>query len=136
MLIYLASPYTDKRITVENQRAKVVTIVAGNLIKLGYHIFCPIAHCHEMNRLCGLGGKFEYWREFDEKMISACGELWIVTIEGWFNSVGITAEIQMAERRSMTTRYVYPTTLDITREPMNDPVPLRTVLDYWKRKAA
>lgn len=135
MLIYLASPYTSPNRNVEDRRAKAVTVVAGQLVKLNYHIFCPIAHCHKMNRYCGLGGKFEYWQEFDEKMISVCGEFWIVTLEGWVQSAGIEAETKMAADRGMILRFVDPVYLDITREP-HESVPLAQVLDHWKKVLA
>jgi len=117
MLKYLAVPYSHQSRRVENARAKQAAILAGKLIKEGNHIICPVVMCHPMNRLVGLGGKFEYWREFDELMLSVCFELWVAQFDGWKDSVGITAEIRMAERRGMTIRYVNPTTLALAREP-------------------
>jgi hypothetical protein len=132
MLIYLASPYTHPNKNIEDRRAKAITIIAGKLICNGHHIFCPVAHCHKMNRYCNLGGKFEYWREFDEKMISVCNELWIATLQDWDKSVGIKAEVEMTTARSMPLRYVDPITLEITREPALS-YPVTTVLDHWSK---
>lgn len=114
MLIYLASPYTHPDREVEDLRARLVTIVAGELIKKGMHLFCPVAHCHFMNRLCQLGGDFDYWREYDEMMLSFCDELWIATLDGWRKSKGVTYEREYARDQGMPIRYINPVTLDVS----------------------
>lgn len=113
MLKYLASPYTHRSKKHEDWRARKVTIAAGELIKRGHLIFCPIAHAHTMNRLCGLGGKFEFWQEFDERILSICDELWILPLPGWQESVGVAAETKIAQRMNLAIRFVHPVTYDI-----------------------
>lgn len=119
MLRYLATPYTHKSRRVENERARLAAILAGQLVKKGYHIICPVVMCHPMNRLVGLEGKFDYWREFDTKVITVCSEFWIGCIPGWRDSNGIADETTIAARLNMTPHYVNPLTLEIAREPFD-----------------
>lgn len=115
-LIYLASPYTHKEKRVEEQRFSQICWVAGMLIERGHHIFCPIAMAHSIKMRCGLTGKFDYWEEFDKRMIDACDELWVVMIKGWLTSVGVAAEIEYAHKLGYVIRYVDPDTLEIDSE--------------------
>lgn len=98
MLIYLASPYTHPDKNVEDDRFEAVVAVAGRLISHGYHIFSPIAMCHPIARKCKLETKFDYWQEFDRKMLGVCDQLWILTLREWQLSVGIAAEISTMRR--------------------------------------
>lgn len=134
MLRYLASPYTHPNRNVEDRRAKAITYIAGQLVKAGEFIFCPIAHAHAMNRLCGIGGAFEYWRKYDEMMISVCNELLVCTMQDWTKSTGVTGEIAFTREQGKMIRYLHPIHLDITREPDVE-VPLASILDYWKTRA-
>ena len=95
MLIYLASPYTHPDRAVEDDRFDQVVHIAGRLIEQGFHIFCPIAMCHPIARMARLDTKFDYWREFDQKCLNACGELWVTQLSGWQVSAGIHAEIEI-----------------------------------------
>lgn len=94
MLIYLASPYTHSDPTVEDQRFEQICQIAGDLILKGYHIFCPIAAAHTISRAKNITGRWEFWQEFDRKMLDACDELWVVDMPGWQESVGINGEIR------------------------------------------
>jgi len=69
-------------------------------------VFSPIACTHPIAMACGLPTGWEYWREFDEKMISVCDELHVVMIPGWSDSRGVTAEIEIAERLGVKVRWV------------------------------
>lgn len=135
MLTYLASPYTHRSRRVENMRAKAVTYVAAKLVCQGYHIFSPIVHNHQMNRLCNLGGKFEYWEEFDKLMLGLCSGFWIVMLPDWDASVGINAETLEWRRRGERERYIHPITLEITREPERHLPSLNEILHHWKANA-
>lgn len=106
MLIYLASPYSHPDEAVRQQRFETVCFVAANLMREGKHIFSPIAHTHPIALNGDLPKGFDFWEEFDRKMIAACGELWVVMMDGWEQSKGVQAEIKIAAEMGIPVKYV------------------------------
>lgn len=95
-LIYLATPYSDDDPKVEKERFLAVNLAAGYLIKAGRHVFSPISHFHPIKEVMGLSGGWEYWKEYDEQMISCCSEVIVLMLDGWDESVGVEAEMKIA----------------------------------------
>lgn len=65
----------------------------------GYHIFSPIAHNYVIAKAVGLDMGWAKWGEYDTKFLTACGQLWIGTLEGWRESVGVNHEIEIMQRQ-------------------------------------
>jgi Domain of unknown function (DUF1937) len=105
-LIYLASPYSHPDESVRYTRFYQVCEKAGSLIKQGYHVFCPIAHSHNIAVQADLPRGFDYWGEFDRRMIAACDELWVYRLDGWDKSVGVLAEIEIAHQLGKPVVYM------------------------------
>lgn len=108
MIIYLASPYTDPDPLVMETRHQLVCELAGRLMCQGHHIFSPIAHCHIIARTCQLPTDYTFWEEYDRKLLSVCGELWVMVIPGWMRSKGVAAEIAIARELNLPIRYIGP----------------------------
>lgn len=106
MLIYLASPYSHPEAEVRQQRFETVCHVAAKLMAEGKHVFSPIAHTHPIALKGDLPLGFDYWEEFDRKMIAACGELWVVRMDGWETSKGVKAEVGIAGELGIPVKYV------------------------------
>lgn len=96
VLIYLASPYSHPDADVRQHRFERACQVAGGLMREGHHIFSPIAHTHSIAVQCDLPLGFDFWRQYDEEMIAACGELWVLMLPMWSQSKGVSAEIALA----------------------------------------
>lgn len=108
-LIYLASPYTHNATAkpdVIEQRFDDVCKVASILFHQGYLVFSPIAHTHPIKMRGGLPGGWEFYAEYDKRMMDACDELWVLTIPGYRESVGIKEEIQYATETEKPVRFV------------------------------
>lgn len=124
-LIYLGTPYTHADPLVREQRFKAVSRAAGWLmLKAGVHVYSPISMTHqmwlEMQDMPNTGFEWEFWANFDEFMVQKCEEFWILTIPGWEQSVGVTAETQIAKRLGLPIKYVTllpDGTYSITDEP-------------------
>lgn len=114
MLIYLASPYTHSDPATRRLRAERAAEVACQLINKGHHVISPIAFFHFVATCGSLPTVFEYWLELNRKILSICGELWIIQMEGWIASMGIAAEIRIAKELNIPIRYVDPRTLEIS----------------------
>lgn len=106
MLIYLASPYSHSDPEIRRQRFETVCFAAANFMRDGHHIFSPIAHTHPIALHGELPKGWEFWQEYDRKIIAVCGELWVLRMDGWDKSVGVQAEIKIAEELGIPVKYV------------------------------
>ena len=109
MLIYLASPYSHESPFVMLERFDTICCVAAKLMAEGVHLFCPIAHTHPIAVKGKLPTHFAFWEAYDRKVLKACQELWVCTMDGWRESKGVTAEIAIANEYGLPIKYVEPT---------------------------
>jgi len=105
-LIYLASPYSHLDPAIREARFRAVCHVASKLMAEGMFVFSPIAHTHCIAQQGDLPTGWEYWREFDTRMIMACDELWVLMLPGWRESAGLTAERQIASQLQKRIRFM------------------------------
>ena len=109
-LIYLASPYSHPDEVERQLRFRLVCRKAAKLIQEGRLVFSPIAHSHPIAVIGDLDGgfslDFELWREFDQRMLAACDMVWVYCIDGWKESKGIAAEIEIAKRLGKEIHYI------------------------------
>ena len=111
-LIYFASPYSSKnpasdvKLFEENYRYERVMSIAAYHMRLGVHVFSPIVHCHPMACKFGLPKDWEYWQTYLKLMLARCDELWVVMLDGWKESVGVQAEIDLAVELGIGIKYV------------------------------
>jgi hypothetical protein len=121
-LVYLASPYSHPDPRVREGRFQSVCQAAAHLMKEGIHVFSPIAHTHPISLAGKLPGDWEYWRAYDEVVLSACGALVVLKLDKWEESKGIQGEVGIAERLLLPTHYVdpYPECLDLLARVVKD----------------
>lgn len=125
-LIYLASPYSPignysaaESERIKNERFKEISHIAAMLTLQGHHILAPISMNHpwvenltDENKTF-LKSDWLFWQEFDIALIEKCDELWVATMEGWKDSVGVNAEINIAKSLNLPIRYVNPKTYKV-----------------------
>ena len=112
-LIYLACPYSDKSPKVEHDRFIAATICAANRMERKELIFSPITHSHPIRRYAGLEGDFEFWKDFCVATLTACQVMYVLTLPGYKESVGVQAELNIAYNLGMPIHYLDPETFDI-----------------------
>jgi hypothetical protein len=105
-MIYLASPYSHPDPDVMEGRFKCVCVLAADLMRRGERIFSPIAHTHPIAVAGELPRGWDFWRQYDEDMIRAADEVWVYTMDGWRESKGVQAEIEIAKAMGKPVRYV------------------------------
>lgn len=110
-LVYLASPYSHKDEAVRQQRFEVACRISGFLLEIGIFAFSPIAHSHPIAQICNLPGNFEFYEKFDERVLTACDELWVLQMDGWKESKGVDAEISIARKLNKPVVYIGEKTL-------------------------
>jgi len=95
-MIYLASPYTHPRPTMQEQRYLLVCKYAARLAREGKYVFSPIAHWHPISVREGLPGTWEYWSDYNRELLSRCDALYVLRIDGWKESTGVKGEMVFA----------------------------------------
>lgn len=115
--IYLASPYSHKEKVIMTQREREITVIAGKLFaqKRATAIFCPITQSAPITRVTKtLLGCWQTWQVNDLAFIDSCTELWIATMPGWLESVGVQAELEYAKQLGKPIKLLDPDTLELT----------------------
>ena len=95
-LVYLASPYSDGDAKVRQDRADVVSKVAGLLLHKGYIVFSPISHSHPIALVCKMPTDWKFWETFCKAYLSVAHKLFVLTVPGWEQSVGVRKEMEIA----------------------------------------
>lgn len=107
-LIYLASPYTHPDPAMLYLRYSAAMAARASLINQGHLVYSPIVENHEIQKRYKLPGEFAYWQRYNEAMIKACHSFAVLQLEGWKESVGVTAELEIARRLEKPIYYIDP----------------------------
>ncbi len=107
-MIYLAVPYTHHSPVVRHNRFEHVNRFAAWLMQQGYPIFSPISHSHPIEEHFTETKTWEFWQLQDLPILRQCDRLFVLCIDGWRESVGVTAEIAEASRLGIPVSYYEP----------------------------
>lgn len=102
--IYLAIPYTG----MQELSFKTANKVAAKLMKKGYLVYSPISHSHPIATQENLPKTWEYWEDVDTEFLKWCDYLYVVTLDGWKEGVGVQAEIRIAKACGKQIVYYLP----------------------------
>jgi len=108
-VIYLASPYSHPDAAVREQRFQAACRAAAALIRAGHATFSPIAHSHPLVAF-GLPTEWSYWERDARAHLKTSAEVVVLTLDGWQESVGVAAEVQIAAELGIPVRYLSPGT--------------------------
>ena len=106
--IYLATPYTHKDENVMEQRFFEVTKVAAQLLNEGYNVYSPITHSHILAKYHSLPTNWEFWKMVDTDYIEWADEVWILCLECWEKSIGVSEETIIAKKLNKEIKYLDP----------------------------
>ena len=107
-MIYLAVPYSG---TPKEQEWRFVCAnhVAGAILNMGIDVFSPISQTHPIAQQCGLEGTWERWSSYDEKVLARlCDGVYVLMLEGWKESTGVQAEIDIAVKLNKRVEFINP----------------------------
>lgn len=109
-LYYLASPYSHKEESMKDYRFDLAARATRYLLERfpNVNIFSPIVHSHVLHRI-GMQGDWNTWKRIDTNYIEKCDGLVVLMIPGWEQSVGVTAEIEVAKQLGKTIFYLSAT---------------------------
>jgi nucleoside 2-deoxyribosyltransferase len=105
-LVYLASPYSSPSPEVRESRFHAACRAAAQLMAGGAFVFSPIAHTHPIALAGDLPKGWDWWREYDRRMLAACDEVAVLCIDGWRESVGVQGEIAIAAETGKPVKYL------------------------------
>lgn len=104
-MLYLASPFSNPNQLIREQRHLAAAKAAAKLCRRGLLVFSPICHSVPMHINGNLPGDWVFWERFDRWFIERCDALVVLTIDGWMESKGVTAEIAMAAELKKLIHY-------------------------------
>lgn len=107
-LTYLACPYSHADAKVRAERFDAVNRAAGKLINEGLIIFSPISHSHPIAEVSNLPLDFVFWDKFCTAYLMASRKVLVLTLPGWKESTGVTAEIDRAITLNIPVGYLPP----------------------------
>lgn len=94
--IYLASPYSHKDHVVMEERFRAVEAATAELLRNEQRVYSPIVHCHELAKRHRLPTTAKYWEAYNFAMLARAAKLYVLTIPGWDESIGVTGEMKFA----------------------------------------
>lgn len=103
---YLACPYAHKDESIRKLRFEQVTEVAAKLARKGHKIFSPITHGHQINIRGDSVLGWQYWRQFDFEVLRISKKMFVLTLDGWKESRGVTEEIELARQLNIDIDYL------------------------------
>lgn len=107
-LIYLASPYSAPTPEQREQRFLEACRAAAYLMKHGYVVFSPIAHTHPIAINNELPKGWDFWSRQDGELLKRMDMVLVLCLEGWSESVGVQAEIALAQKCGMPCDALVP----------------------------
>ncbi len=98
---YLASPYSHPEESVRRRRAEQAVKMAAQMMLAGEHVFCPIAHSHEIGLQINRPVDHDFWMLQDLPILNHASKMTILRLEGWADSRGISDETIFCKRNGI-----------------------------------
>lgn len=105
-LTYLATPYSHPNSDIREQRFRVVNFVAGKLMHAGHLIYSPISHTHPIAIEYDLPVTWEFWEQQCVSYLNLSEKLIVLMQDGWKDSIGVAAEMRIAEELAIPIEYM------------------------------
>ena len=109
MIVYLAGPYTHQDSEVRLARYEAITLVAARLIEKSCIVFSPLTMTHPIDIIMSEEAETQgsdFWVEFDEAFMSACGQIKVLKLPGWNESNGVKREIEHFKGRQIKPEFL------------------------------
>lgn len=111
-MIYVGSPYSHPQEYEMQVRYEAVLTYCAEMILKKELVYSPIVHNHWINKHLGGNGSWELWKEHDLYMLRHCTKLHVLCLDGYQISVGLNAEIQVANNMCLPIHFIDPVTHD------------------------
>jgi hypothetical protein len=102
---YVAAPYSHPDPAIHELRFRQINAYCAAQMAAGVILYSPISHCHPIALEHALPTDWAFWERFDRAMIGCCRRLTVLTLDGWRESTGVTAEIKIALEMGIPVEY-------------------------------
>lgn len=107
--IYLAAPYTSPDKGVMEYRFSQATVIAGELMLQGYLVYSPLTMGHVLGKSVEMSGDWDFWQKSCLSYLEEWAtDLYVLRLQGWDLSVGVTAEIEAAHMLALPVTRLLP----------------------------
>lgn len=107
-MIYLASPYNHESAGVRQGRYLANVRALVSLVRAGRVAFSPIVHNHPVASSEGFSSGWEFWKNVDTEFLRRSDRLVVLKLDGWQESVGVRAEMELAAELGLPVEYMEP----------------------------
>jgi hypothetical protein len=110
MFIYVASPYSSPDREIERRRyADVMKFMTWLITENPFNPppYSPILHCHDWADQHDLPKDARFWRCMNLGMLNKASKLFVLRLEGWGDSNGVSMEIQFVTKIVMVKNYIF-----------------------------
>lgn len=107
-LTYLAGPYSHPERAVRVARFNALNAAAARLMGAGEHVYSPISHTHPIAEAGALPLGWDFWEQYDRIYLGIAKRVVVLTLDGWRESKGVTAEIAIAQEYGLTIDFMEP----------------------------
>lgn len=111
---YISNPYNGTEEQKEH-RAQVAARVCALLLKRGVFAWSPIVHNHAMMKVFSdftLDERRAMMLPYDFSLLRQSKGMIVLTIEGWRESFGVKAELELCQELAIPVQYLNPKDLD------------------------
>src|SRR4051812_1832695 len=105
-MLYLASPWSHPDPAVRQQRYHDALMATVALFRSGRIVYSPIVYSHQLHA-AGVGstGAMDEWEPLDRAMIRNSSMVWVLMLDGYKESRGIKAELEIAAEFNVPVQY-------------------------------
>lgn len=105
--IFLASPYTHSNPRIMLQRYEKARDAAAKLLRGGITVFSPIVHFHDIALLHDFPKDAAFWENHNRPFLQLSCGLYVLTLPGWEDSIGVRREIELAHSFNLEVLYLH-----------------------------
>ena len=107
-LVYLAGPYSHQDKDIVQQRVNNYAAAVAYFMNTAenIYVFSPVLQCFHVANRHKLPHDFSFWAERDFFMIKKSTAMWVLTLDGWQESYGLSQELEYAESINRDILYV------------------------------
>ena len=104
-MIYLAAPYSHPDWYVVCERMTKFYEKQVELINSGHLVVSPLDKVY-MSTAYNTNTTWEFWQRYSQELLTRCEIVYILMIDGWKESQGVQAEIELATKLNKPIVYI------------------------------